>query len=778
MRSGTIAFLAGILLFQQLSVLPSVQWLWGLTLVLPLLLIRSAHFPRYSRLLAWLTAGWLWGLLHAHLVLGVALPAELEGKELLLTGSIVSLPARQERSVRFEYQADSLTYQNQQQPFSARLRLSWYGQPPPLFAGERWQLLVRLKQPHGFMNPGGFDYEGWLYQHHIRATGYVRASTNNQQLTSPWYASPLLRVRSQLRESISMWLPDSPVRGLVLALAIGDRSLINTEQWQWLQRTGTSHLLAISGLHIGLVAGLVFWLSHWLWRFSGRGLLWLPAPKMAAIWASGAAGFYAALAGFSIPTQRAMVMVLVVMLSLLLSRKIRSSYTLALALLCVLIWDPLSVLSPGFWLSFAAVAIILLSTHGHLAILRRWQQWLKVQWWISLGLLPLLLLFFQQGSLVAPLANLFAIPLVSLIVVPVIMLAILSLAISSLLGSKLLLLAAWLLQQMAQLLGNLSDWPLAVWQASIPDIWTGSLLVVGIMLLLAPAGLPGRWLGCLLCLPMLLYQPPRPGQGEVWFTLLDVGQGLAAVVQTREHALVFDTGPRFSDRFDTGKAVVVPFLRQAHISKLDMLVVSHGDNDHIGGVDSLMKEVTIGNILSSVPEKLPTKRHESCVAGQQWQWDGVLFEVLNPLPDHQQQRNNASCVVRVSSGEHAVLLTGDIEHQAEQTLVRLLPHKLHATLLVAPHHGSKTSSTRAFIDAVSPRYVLYPVGYRNRYRFPHKKVTGRYNAIHAIALSTANSGAIGFRFGANRILQTPQLYRLQAQRYWHVKPLGSSQTGL
>jgi competence protein ComEC len=759
MRTGTLAFLFGVWLFQQQATLPHGQWGWALLLVIPagLLLKPYWHLP------AWLVAGYLWSLVMAAPLLDQTLPAELEGQDVLLEGQVASMVVAGERRVRFEFDIQHAQFKSQAVVLPERVRLSWYGAQRALEPGESWRLRVRLKRPHGLMNPGGFDYEAWLFQHRIRATGYVRQDAVNRRMGSPrgyW----VQRWRQRIRNQLQGVLPD-PAGGMILALVTGDRSAIRPAQWNVMQRTGTTHLMAISGLHIGLVAGLAFFLGQSVWRFSRRGLLWLPTPKAGAITALLATLAYAALAGFSIPTLRALIMVSVVMLALLSSRPVSPSRTLSLALLLVLILDPLAVLAAGFWLSFGAVAIIFYGLTGQVARQSRWRQAVRVQGWISVGLLPLLILFFQQASLVAPLANLVAVPVVGLLVVPLALLGTFLLGPLPAAGSVLLELASGILAMVYQGLMTLGAAPFT--QLSLAAASPAAVIMAGcgVALLLLPRSAPGRWLGTILVLPLLLADPPRPPAGQAWLTLLDVGQGLSAVVQTRHYTLVFDTGPRFGANFDSGRAVVVPFLRQAGVNRVDTLVISHGDSDHVGGAESLLAAYPVQRILSSVPAILPGQSVEGCQRGQNWVRDGIQFRMLHPDEKAARLRNDASCVLQVRAGDQTLLLTGDIEKPAERDLLRQLPDQLGATVLVAPHHGSNTSSTAGFIRAVAPQLVLFPVGYRNRYHFPSPQVIERYDDAGVARLDTANSGAIHLKLGGGEL--SPLAYRLTSRHYWY-----------
>jgi competence protein ComEC len=766
MQTGTIAFLFGVLLLQLQPDLPSPQWLAAAAL-LPLL-FAPLH-KRLALLLVALLAGYLWAVFVAQQRLADVLPAELEGVEVVVQGEVVSLPERSARHSRFLFFPEQLSLDGKVYPAPALLRLSWYEEAPQLLPGQRWQLTVKLKQPRGMMNPGGFDYEQWLFQTGIRATGYVRAAAENRLLESGVTASPVQRLRYQLQQRLEVALDGKAQGGIIRALAMGERGGISDDEWAVLLATGTNHLVAISGLHIGLVAGLIYFLLLRLWRLCPRCCLWLAAPRVAAVAAILSAVVYAALAGFSVPTQRAMLMLLLVMGAIFWQRPVQPSRLLSLVLLLVVLHDPLVVLSPGFWLSFCAVALILYGMRGRLNPGGVWWRWGRVQWLVAVGLSPLLLLLFGQAALVAPLANLVAVPWIGLVVVPLTLLGTLLLGLWEAGGTALLQWAAWLTELLWPLLTFLGDTLPALRLATAPW-WAYLLALCGVVWLLAPRGWPLRWAAVVPLLPLLLWQPPPLAAGEARFTLLDVGQGLAAVVETRNRVLVFDTGPHFPSGFDTGSAVVVPYLRRLGLKAIDILIISHGDNDHIGGARAVASALPPGRVLTSVPGKMGWIEHQPCRRGEQWRWDGVRFEMLHPAPLVDKGRgNNDSCVLRVSAGGESLLLTGDIEQAAEGELVARYGEQLHADILVAPHHGSKTSSSKLFIAKVAPRWVLFPLGYRNRYHFPHPAVSERYRQLGVMMLNNSESGAISFLLGRGAL--SPAEYRKAARRYWHAADL-------
>jgi competence protein ComEC len=532
-------------------------------------------------------------------------------------------------------------------------------------------------------------------------------------------------------------------------------------------RTGVSHLMSISGLHITMIAGLFAALVSFCWRRSERLSLALPAQKAAAIAGFLAAFAYCLVSGFAVPAQRTVYMVGVVAAALWLGRATSASRVLAAALLAVLVLDPWAVLSPGFWLSFCAVAVIFYVGAGHTVRAHWLVQWGRVQWAVTVGLAPLMLVLFQQVSLVSPLANALAIPLVSFVVTP------LALAGAALPFDWPLALGHAILEALMAALEWLAALPSAMWQQHAPVLWTVPLALFGVAWLLLPRGFPARWLGAPLVLPLFTVLPPAPAAGELWITVLDVGQGMSVLARTEKHALLYDAGPAFNATADSGSRIVLPYLRGAGVARLDALVVSHDDRDHSGGADSVLEGMPVAVLWSSLPDgyALAAGREasEACAAGRRWEWDGVAFEFLHPGAEAYSGRgaraNNRSCVLRIAAPGGRVLLTGDIERAAERELLRRAPGLLRADALLVPHHGSATSSSPEFVKEVAPRYAVFAVGYRNRFGHPREEVLERYRDAGSVLYRTDTTGAVEMRFApaALRIV----LQREQARRYWH-----------
>ncbi len=760
--AGVIAFFLGILAIVELPALPDPFFVQFIPLLFLLLIVRPL------RLLAVFLLGCLWASFRADLFLCDRLPVELEGKNLVVAGIVASLPSRRAGRTQFLFKIEEIREWSGRDKSHQNARLSWFGDVPELVPGDRWQLTVRLKQPRGFMNPGAFDFEGWLFQQRIDATGYVRPQGTHRQLGSG-LGYPLARFRLRLVSAIEQVLGDRPSLGTIQALAIGDRSRISEQTWTLLRATGTSHLMAISGLHIGLLAGMAFAIAKRLWTLAGSAVLQIAAPRMAASAAITAALIYALLAGFSIPTRRASIMVAVFMLGIILRRNLPPQLSLAWALLIVLIIDPFSTLSVGFWLSFGAVAVIFFGMHGYLSNRGPWWKWGRVQVLVVAGLLPLTLLFFHEQSLIAPVANLIAVPWVGVFALPLILFGTALLLVLPALGAVLLGAAAQGMELLWRLLDGLAAFGLMARTPLIPSKWAVAAGCVGVALLLAPRGFPGRWLGLAWLLPLGFWNPPRPSEGELWFTLLDVGQGLSIVVQTREHVLVYDTGPRFSASFDAGRNILVPFLQYHGVRRIDHLMISHQDHDHSGGFESLRSRVPIGRIFGNgTIGHIPLA---PCWRGQHWHWDGIDFRVLHPPVTGTTGRNDASCVLRISAPGGSILIPGDIEEAGEQMLLRFSSTRLKADILVVPHHGSRTSSTEAFLDVVQPRYALFSVAHRNRFGFPDRQVVARYRERGVKLYESASSGAIRFDLRTKSAL-VPRRYRSEARRFWNL-PAGT-----
>lgn len=752
-----IAFVAGILLAQcQQELLETSELL--LALICIIIFWKGKFWLGLFFIL-----GVLWASSFASIRIAEQLPPQLEGSDIAITGIVANLPQTNGRRTRFDLRIVDDATHNKVLP--QRLRLNWYYATQTIQPGQHWRFTVRLKRPRSTLNPGGFDYERWLLSQNIGATGYVKKYPAPVLLNTTIGAFNNTYWRQNVSHYLNQKLGQGEFLGIIKALAMGDRQQISKSQWQLLRITGTVHIVAISGLHIGLVSGWVYFLVLRLAAFFR--LVFISPPSIAALGAIMAATAYASLAGFAIPTQRALLMLVVAMLCVLRQRHHRPINVLFLVLLIMVIIDPFAVLSAGFWLSFLAVLIIIYTLVGRLQTSGYGWRAIKVNGSIAIGLTPLLLLFFQQFSLIAPLANLIAVPIVSLWVVPILLLALVVGMLAPELGSILLDIAIVGIKLFLWLMEQLADISFANLVLPAPPLWAVLLAGIGCLLLFMPRGLPGRWLASVFLLPALFIPINKPASGQVRLTLLDVGQGLSAAIETSEHVLVYDAGVRYSEKFNSGESVVLPFLRSRGIAKIDSLLISHGDNDHIGGAAALLQQTIVGNVLTSVPETIKNANVTLCQAGQKWIWDAVEFSVLSPSKQKFASKNDNSCVLKIVSKAGTILLTGDIEKTAEAYLVARYGNALNAEVMLAPHHGSNTSSSIQFLQAVQPKVILIPAGYRNRFGFPDQRVLYRYKKIGAEWFVAGQLGAITVEGKQNQWLI--HNYRSTKGKYWNAQ---------
>jgi len=761
-----VSFIAGIALLQTQQALPYTHLYW----LLPVLLFLLVRYQAFRIPLAFLI-GFLWAGLYAWLNLQNYLPEELYKRDVFITGTVSELPHRHSRHVSFEFSIDEINYQGGSYPSPGTAKLNWYNDQVQIHAGDRWQLKVRLKPPHGLMNPAGFDYEGWLFQRGIRAKGYVRDDSGNQNLGEGGYRFAVLKLRQQIRSLIDLQLQHGKAVALVKALVIGDRSGMSRSDWNLFRSTGTSHLVAISGLHISIVGGLAYYLVNLCWRRFSWLTLRFAAPKAAALGALLAGAGYAALAGFSVPTQRALVMLTVVSVGSALQTGFSPFRSLGVALLIVLLIDPMAILSGGFWLSFIAVTVIFTAISNRSGAATPLFSWFGIQWCVALGLAPALLVWQQQLPLLTPLTNMLAIPLFSLLIIPLTLGGTLLSLIWPEAGYLPMIAADWLLDTNRTVLARAAGTDLFFSAPTdLPVILWGAV-AIGTLLVLLPRGIPGRLPALVMLLPLFL-QPVRSTlpQQSFRFTLLDVGQGLAAVVQTRNHTLVYDTGPVFSQEFNAGSDLLFPFLRRQGVGFIDLLVVSNGDSDHRGGLSGLVEEMDVGQVLSGEPHRITELAVGACSSALSWNWDGVKFSFLHPGQDENWSGNNASCVLKVENVTGKLLITGDIESAAEQKLLSCCREELEASVLTMPHHGSNTSSTEAFVQAVDADFVLASTGYLNRYGFPKPQIVARWEEQGGEVLDTALTGAVEFLFNHQTGIAGPDRYRISASRYWTHLP--------
>jgi len=781
----------------------NAQWVYAASMVVGVLGLMLAWRWRKGFVLALIgmaalgfgSAGW-----RASDRLHEVLPSSLEGADLVVTGLVESLPQQGPSGIRFRLEVEAATSNGEPVTIPSLLALGWYSgfhedavltRPQiELGAGQRWRFGVRLKQPHGNLNPNGFDYELHLLEQGVRATGHVRDAVPPRLLARD-AGHPIERLRQRVRDAIDAAVADRRTAGVLAALAVGDQSAIDREDWDLFRNTGIAHLVSISGLHITMFAWLAGMVIASVWRRSRQAALWLPAQQAARWGGLFAASAYAVFSGWGVPSQRTVCMLAAVTVLQALGRRWPWPLVLMGAAVVVSAMDPWALLQAGFWLSFVAVGLLMASgpvvagrteSGGGLAndadsrlpaghegskLGRHLRGEFRSQVIATLGLTPLTLVFFQQVSVVGFLANLVAIPLVTLVITPLAMLGVFA--------SPLWLAGAWVVERMCWALAWLATWPGAVWTVPVAPGWAQLAGLIGAALLVMPIPWRTRALAVPLALPLLMPSVQRPAPGSFELLAADVGQGTAVLIRTNHHLLVYDTGPQYSQDSDAGQRVLLPLLRSRGETRIDRLMLSHRDTDHVGGAKSLLQGMAVTDMWSSLEDSHPllalAPAGSRCIAGQRWDWDGVKFEVLQPpshVYDSRQKSNAVSCVLRVIGDHGTALLTGDIEREQEAWLVANQSDVLRSDVLVVPHHGSKTSSTPAFIDAVHPRVAVFQAGYRNRFDHPAPVVKARYDERHITTVDSPSCGAWQWQSGQLPLPPGQGVCQRDAEaRYWH-----------
>ena len=728
----------------------------------------TAFFIQRIRYVAAFILGFVFLALASQAVIDDRLAADLAGKTIRIDVRVTDFPKNNGASLSFPVEPVG------RDDLPNRIRLSWFEAPVQPGLGETWQFELRLRRPRGFSNPGGFDFEGWLFRQGIGATGYVVNGPGNLR-RSDRPADGVSRLRQRFVTRIQAHLPDDDASAVLMAVGVGARHMITREQWARYAATGVSHLMAISGLHIGLAASGMFLLS-WtvLSLFCRSGNIRDHAALIAAI----AAFTYAEVSGFAIPARRALLMMVVFVLAGLLRRQLSSARLLAICCLAILFSDPLAILAPGFKLSFAAVAILF--WHLRVARVKSYtvsNPWLSMmlnglhrlgtmQLALLLGLMPLTALLFDRVAVVAPLVNLLALPVFNFITVPACLLGLMLDGPLQPAGDFALEIAHRSVGAVLWIVRHAAELPIESFHIARPAGLFTIVVLLPSLWSLAPPGWPGRKLALVAAVAMICYRPPPPPPACVDLHVLDVGQGLALVLRTHGHTAVFDAGPSFRGGSDTGRLVLIPFLRSMGIASLDVLVVSHADQDHAGGVRSLTDAIETGKLLSGESLDNIDLPQQRCLAGRDWQWDDIEFALVHPLHAGRWQGNNASCVLEIRIARHTIVLTGDIESPVETFLVRrgaLSP----ADIVLIPHHGSRTSSSELFVSMIRPKVAIVSAGFNNRWGFPKADVVNAWRRAGAEVLNTATSGAISYRVCRDEGMRLLSLHRQEARRFWH-----------
>lgn len=703
-------------------------------------------------------------------------PSGFEGENIIVEGRIEGVPINSLQAQEFQLNIEKINAK----VWHGKVNLSWYKTKyryiPTLKPGEKWRLIVKLKRPRGFRNPGSFDYEAWLFEQNIKAKGYVYSSSKYGEkayklLEKAGWHNWIDQIRQQLGDQWQSFAVNWPLLGVLLAFTIGLTGNITPEQWQVFTNTGTVHLISISGFHINLVAGMAYGVICFLWRRVTFLCERWPAQRAGALGAIIVGAIYSLLAGSSIPTQRSFITLSLFMGGLLFQRKTNVWQCFGWSVLIVILLDPFAPLNLSFWLTYSAVGIILyaisapfISSKKSWFYFQYWWPSLKLQLQIFLGLVPFSLFWFSQVSISSLWANLVAIPVTGFLILPLGLISIFVERLYFPLAAFFMGVAHWCLEKLYLYLSWISHEHPVIFAWSLSDVGMLLLGVLGVLILLAPRGFPCRWLSFIFWLPLLFPLKNNIAYSEAYFSLLDVGQGLASVIQTKNHTLVFDTGPKFSEYFDTGLAVVLPYLRNQHIKKIDALVISHKDLDHSGGLQSILTHIPVNKVW--VNDRNILKTAHLCQPNVEWVWDGVTFKFLTKGLEQFTNTNDTSCVLKISNGVHSILLPGDLETRAEKILIQNYGKELKADLLVAGHHGSKTSSSVGWLKAVEPKYGLFATGYLNRYHFPNAAVVARYDKMGIHHYSTADCGIITVMITKKDSWFEPRCYSWENSRSW------------
>ena len=687
----------------------------------------------------------------------------LFSKKLIITAQVKKILKDDKIYTSFIVRTERICNQTTCQNLNKKIRLNLYYSRLVIKQGQKWRFNVRLKPWHGYANPGVYNSELWAFVHAIAATGYI-VNGSSPTLIRDTLPDSLSWIHDRLSQKITKLAPDNVnTQAVIKGLVLGDKSDMSPALQQLLQQTGTSHLLAISGLHIGLMAMFAYFVCFFGWRGSSRLCLFLSAHQAALLFSVLFALFYALLTGFATPAMRAFCMVLFFVLAQLFNKKYHISQIFILTLVICIIVQPFALWTISFWLSYFAVFMILYLTCFRFNNIKFFSYW-KIQVGITFGMMPILFFYFQKTSIVGLLANAFAIPLVSFLILPAAFFATIFPNVT--ISAAIFKMTHYLIQLLIYLLTDVAALPGSVYYFAIGSVSLLTITMAGILFLFAPRQLVLVVPGIFFLLPIIYYKPIHIKAPSYQVEVLDVGQGLSIAVNTAHHALVYDLGPIFPNGNSATQAVVIPYLRSQKIYHINKVIISHQDSDHVGDLLQFVQTFKIDEILTSATKKLKTYQVIACQVGQTWQWDGVRFQILSPLAPTRIGSNEQSCVLKINNGEHSVLLTGDIDKKTEQQLVKKAGEQLNADILIAAHHGSNSSSSMAFIKAVSPKYVVVSQGFLNRYHFPSSKVVQRFQMNNLDLLETSHCGAITFKVQGKKSTEV-SCYRYNKPKFWY-----------
>ncbi|WP_082768829.1 DNA internalization-related competence protein ComEC/Rec2 [Paraglaciecola hydrolytica] len=722
-----------------------------------LLLALICFFFRKSRLLACCLLGFSWMASVGHWQYSLQLPLSTLEQAILVTGELESL-THQYKEPRFNLRIEQID--TEPLSFKRLVRVSWAEPSWQLKQGQRVQLMLKLKPPHGLANEGGFNYQQWLFSEGIGASGYVKASINNLLLADS--------VSFRQRQLDSLLQLNLPQQAWIAALTLGYRGLLEDQDWLLVQSTGIAHLIAISGLHLALVASLSYFILAWLCgalvsRF--YQLHHINLHKLALLGTLFTTYCYAALAGFALPTARAWIMLLLLITLFLCNLNLSLKRVLLLCTGFFMLLFPLSIFGLSFWLSFSAVLIIIFvfwrwpQKHNGFSVLGALTVMLRIQLGLSVLMLPIVAWQFGYISWISPLVNLLAVPFVTLILVPLCLVGIIGLNLFPLVAEWIFSAVDHLLGFALYLLAGTQQIPWAVTQLLvIPGLVWALALVALIVLLLPPVG-KYKPLVLLLLLPLLSYGFKE--KNDNWtIDVLEVGQGTAVLITKDHQVILYDVGPAFPSGFNMGDSVILPLLKARGITSVDMVFISHWDNDHSGSLPMLQTQIAIKQVLTT---------SDMCRLGHELAWQGLQIKILWPDDPKLHNDNNSSCVLHISDSQHSILLPGDIDGKTERELVARWGDSLKSDILLASHHGSNSSSVTSFINKVAADYVVFSQGFMNRWNFPRPEVLTRFSQLDAQLLSTSDVGQVSFIFEyQSKKLAVLQTFRQDRYPYWYA----------
>ncbi|MCC7198127.1 MAG: DNA internalization-related competence protein ComEC/Rec2 [Gammaproteobacteria bacterium] len=772
---GLAAGIAGLHAIPELPCwqLPALAWAGALCVTLAALRVRREVGPGHGigLLLFALAAalGFSLAWWQARALLAADWPCRRDREELTIAGRVAAPALLRDGRTEFDFDADARSRSLGVPP---RLRLSWYQAEAVPWPGEAWQLQVRLRCRRSLRNPAGADRELALLADRIGATGYLSGRSPARRLDDGAHHRPVQRLRAHIAERIAALMRDSPEAGIVQGLAVGVRGKLSDEQWRVLSVSGTAHLVAISGLHVTAFALTTLALSGFVLRFGQPRWLSRRRVLVDAALLIGVAGGYTLLAGAALPALRTLAMLSVAVAFRVARREQRSTGILAASAFVLLAADPLALLQAGFWLSFVATAaLVIAAPPGAGAI----GGFVRAQAAVTLALAPVSVIVFGFLSVVGPVANAVAIPAFSVLLLPLTLAGVALLPVWETGAAWAFAATGWMIAKGWPLLEWLVALPAAAWRVPQPPAWLAAAALVAVLAALAlrQAAIGAACL--VIVVASLLRAPAVPPPGALDAIVLDVGQGLAVVLRTTHRVLVFDAGPRWRGGGSAGEAVVLPYLRAQGVRRIDMLVLSHDDADHAGGATALLAAMPVTQLLRGAGSFADGPAGTGCRRGQRWRWDGVSFEVLHPGEGESWDDNEGSCVLRVTTETASLLLVADVGRLAEDSLTARpeLRGRLQADVALVGHHGSRSSSSQAWVDAVQPRWALVSAGFGNRWGMPRAEVLARWRAGGATARGTQDEGALRLRLPAAGMMAAPAGQAASERRWWHVRTEGA-----